>query len=471
MGFGKMHEAFRRYVVLLILFLISLIFYCFYIFREPLVYGIDGPYYLVQILYIEKYGTMYYGDPPLTFYILYAFYKLLGDPTLAVKIGIMLFTSLTAIPLYLYFYNTTGRAEVGFFASIAYLFSPHVIRLMGDFVKNTFGLFFLTCYIYFFTKAYGSRSNRLYVVLALFFMVLTFTSHILAFGILMLYTILYPTTLLVLKIGRNRRTIYVAMLFIFSMIILSVVSYILSPFYFSDLNRIISYIRGIMHLHEYSTRPTVGSSPISLFAWPILTYLLTPFMSIASLTVLMIYWFLRGSIKPLALSSYIILLILLNPLSPSGVFFRFLLASILPLSYAIGYLVSEYAAKYRAIILALLIISLTILLATQTASTWGPVITSKEYDELLEAIKHIKEENAVIKTVGMIRYWVEYVVGDPNKVLKGPMPRNLKEPIYIIIFKERKPLPKLRPHEIIVYDGRFVQLRKIMPPRCAARLK
>gem|GEM_PF-5027388 len=36
--------------------------------------------------------------------------------------------------------------------------------------------------------------------------------------------------------------------------------------------------------------------------------------------------------------------------------------------------------------------------------------------------------------------------------MKGPIPRNLKEPICIIIFKERKPLPKLRPHEIIVYD-------------------
>ena len=464
MGFDKMHKAFRRHVVPLILFLISLIFYCFYVFREPLVYGIDGPYYLVQILYIEKYGTMYYGDPPLTFYILYAFYKLLGDPTLAVKSGTMLFTSLTAIPLYLYFYNNTGRVEVGFFASTAYLFSPHIVRLMGDFVKNTFGLFFLACYIYFFTKAYGSRGSRLYVVLALFFMVLTFTSHILAFGILMLYTILYPTTLLTLKISRNRRTIYVAMLFVISMIILSTVSYILSPFYFSDLNRIISYIRGIMHLHEPSTKPTVGSSPISLFAWPILTYFLTPFMSIASLTVLMIYWFLRRSVKPLALSSYIILPVLLNPLSSSGVFFRFLLASILPLSYAIGYLVSEYAAKYRAIVLALLIISPTILLATQTASTWGPVITSREYDELLEAVNRIEEENAVVKTVGMVRYWVEYVVGDPDKVLKGPIPKGLKEPVYIIIFKKRKPLPKLRLHEIIIYDGKFVQLRKITPP-------
>jgi len=268
-----------------------------------------------------------------------------------------------------------------------------------------------------------------------------------------------------LKISRNGRTIYVAMLFIVSMIILSAVSYILSPFYFSDLNRIISYIRGIMHLREPSTKLTVGSNPINSFTWPILTYFLTPFMSITPLTVFMIYWFLRRSVKPLALSSYIILLIILNPLSSSGVFFRFLLASILPLSYAIGYLVNEYAAKYRAIIPALLIISPTILLATQTASTWGPVITSKEYDELLEAIKHIEEENAVIKTVGMVRYWVEYVVGDPNKVLKGPIPRNLKEPVYIIIFKKRKTLPKLRPHEIIVYDGRFMQLRKIMPPR------
>ena len=50
-------------------------------------------------------------------------------------------------------------------------------------------------------------------------------------------------------------------------------------------------------------------------------------------------------------------------------------------------MVSEYTAKYRAVILALLIISPIILLAMEAALTWSPIITSEEYDELLEAIK------------------------------------------------------------------------------------
>jgi len=201
-----MHEFYRRYVIPSILFSTSLLFYCFYLFREPLVYGIDGPYYLVQLLYIDNYGSIYYGDPPLTFYILYIFYRLLGDPTLTVKTGIMLFTSLTVIPLYLYFYDNTGRVDTGLSASVVYLFSPHIVRLMGDFVKNTFGLFFLACYIYFFTKAYSSRSYRLHTVLALIFMALTFLSHILAFGILVLYTILYLIILFSFKTGISKKS-------------------------------------------------------------------------------------------------------------------------------------------------------------------------------------------------------------------------------------------------------------------------
>lgn len=77
-----------------ILFIVSLIYYVAYEFRFPLVYGIDGPYYLIQIEHIEKTGTMYYGDPPLTFYVLYAIYVIVRNSTLAVKIGGIVFLHL-----------------------------------------------------------------------------------------------------------------------------------------------------------------------------------------------------------------------------------------------------------------------------------------------------------------------------------------------------------------------------------------
>ena len=61
---------------------------------------------------------------------------------------------------------------------------------MGDFVKNTFGLFFLTSYLYFF-YIWFNKKDIAYLFLSIVFLILTGLTHILAFGILVLYTFIY----------------------------------------------------------------------------------------------------------------------------------------------------------------------------------------------------------------------------------------------------------------------------------------
>ena len=150
-----------------ILFIVSLIYYVAYEFRFPLVYGIDGPYYLIQIEHIEKTGTMYYGDLPLTFHVLYAIYVIVHNSTLAVKTGSIVFSALTIFPLY-YLLNNLLRKTEACIAAVFFMFSPHIIRLMGDFVKNTFGLFFLTSYLYFFNICFNKK-DRTYLLLSIVF--------------------------------------------------------------------------------------------------------------------------------------------------------------------------------------------------------------------------------------------------------------------------------------------------------------
>ena len=46
--------------------------------RGPIMPGIDGPYYLIQVRSILETGLMIYDDPPLTFYLFALFSEFLG---------------------------------------------------------------------------------------------------------------------------------------------------------------------------------------------------------------------------------------------------------------------------------------------------------------------------------------------------------------------------------------------------------
>ena len=453
-GFYCIRFIGRELVFLILLLGISLFYYTLYQSRSPLVYGIDGPYYLIQIDYIRSTGGMYYGDPPLTFYVLYLFYLVFGDSMAAVKIGSVFFSSLTVIPLFMLVRRRYGL-EPAMVSTLLYIFSPHIIRLMGDFVKNTFGLLFLTIYLYFMMLWF--REGRVsYLVFTVVALILTGLTHILAFGILMIYTLVYPLAMYIS--GRGKGLLKASIPLIVSIALFTIISYTLYPFYFSDFNRIQSYIGSILTKDlEYQVGRPRPSGP-SL--WNLLTYLITPLALLVASTPLVLHGLIRRKIDQLLFSSYIVLLILLNPLSSSGVFFRFTLSSIIPSALILAYMISRYKGYLEIASITLLILAPTITLSLQVATTWGPTITLDEYRELVEASKYVvTDKSSYARSIGITRYWLEYVVGPDRVVRKSVHPTGT---LYIFISKDRvEPLPPPRPFEEIVFDGEHIQVRRI----------
>mgnify|MGYP000008670601 CR=1 FL=1 len=84
-------EKEREYIVLLTIFVIAVLFTLYVYTQHNLVYGIDGPYYIIQYYSIAYTGAIKYPGLPLAFYILYPFQyilnKLFNDPGLGLKTG------------------------------------------------------------------------------------------------------------------------------------------------------------------------------------------------------------------------------------------------------------------------------------------------------------------------------------------------------------------------------------------------
>ncbi len=78
----KKHVIKVKYLEAALVTLVSITSLTLYVikqFSSPLLYGIDGPYYYIQISSILNSGVPKYPDPPLSFYILTAFSIILGD--------------------------------------------------------------------------------------------------------------------------------------------------------------------------------------------------------------------------------------------------------------------------------------------------------------------------------------------------------------------------------------------------------
>jgi len=70
-----------------VVFLASLVIHLAKEFSTPLLYGIDDPYYYIQVSHLLTEGLPKYSDPPLSFYILAVFSVMLKDDVSDVKAG------------------------------------------------------------------------------------------------------------------------------------------------------------------------------------------------------------------------------------------------------------------------------------------------------------------------------------------------------------------------------------------------
>ena len=87
-------------IILFAIFIFSFLLDMYVLTRYNLSYGMDGPFYDLQVLNIIQNGFPSSNDPPLAYYMLTPFVIVTGNSFIGIKIGMSIIGSLMAFPAF-----------------------------------------------------------------------------------------------------------------------------------------------------------------------------------------------------------------------------------------------------------------------------------------------------------------------------------------------------------------------------------
>jgi len=399
----------------------------------PLLPGIDGPYYAVQVSWLLEKGSLKYMDPPLAFYIMTLIVLLTGNLFEGVKLAASLVTSLAVFPTYAMTKRLTGSRAASLAGSIAMVANPFVVRMVSDFMKNSMGLLWLSTFLYFET-AYIEEGDRRNLIGLLASFALTLLTHILDYGV----ALLYASLLFLFSRGERRKRALIG--FLISVVSLALL--IAAPFIVGG-----DVWKGLAFVEEFIE----SEEEIEIF----MPNFIVQAIGIAS-TLFVAAWLMRDNptLSTLAASSGFIVLGLNLPLIPKKWLFRFRLMTGVPLSHAAGS-AAGIIKDSRGFIVAILIVTMIMTMGVQTYRAVRPSIPPEAYTELEHVLELLKEkELTIVIPDTRIRYWAETLRED---IYRDPQPH-----CAIILMKGRGRTPR----GAIVYDGKFfVAFIHEAPPR------
>ena len=421
-------------------------------FSTPLLFGIDGPYYYVQVSSLLSSGSLKYPDPPLAFYILAFFSIVSNDVFIGVKVGSIFITLLALYAIY-YLVKEITNPIGGLAACLFYAFSPALIRMSFDFIKNAMGLAFLSFTLLFLYLAI-SRRKMTYSMLASIFVVLTGLTHILDF--MVIYMILLIVFAMCIRIKSIVK--YVAIPFISGTFIL-LLGFMIYSLMGGDPYRIISFINSILHTRE----------PITSISMLLKGNIILPILVGVSGIILSVRMRdIAGKYIVLALS---IILILLNlPFIPHQYLWRFNLMIAILLPLILGIIIGHINDMRYGILVSMVILGFMLPQFISQYDFLRPSISLEEYNELKQLASIIPDNVFLVVPDVRLKYWVETLV---QNVVKTPRdipigcqailifekrPLDLKKPTHII--RQLKPPPRAK----LLFSGEFIEAY-ILPPK------
>ena len=133
------------------LFAIGYAIRLFILLRNPIIYGIDGPWYVAQITRILQGGSMAAFTEPLVMYFTAGLSVFAGDITLGVKIAQAFLSALPILTTWLLAKYITKSDRVSIIAALLVGLSAMTVG-MSDVLRNTGALAFLPLFYLFFLK-------------------------------------------------------------------------------------------------------------------------------------------------------------------------------------------------------------------------------------------------------------------------------------------------------------------------------
>lgn len=394
--------------------------------KNQLLPMIDGPYYLIQVRSLLTTRGLVYGDPPLTFYLLSLFSVLLGNITLGVKVGASFFCALSTIPAYFLMKKIGKSILAGLIAMLLVVFSAPYIRMLTDFMKNAVGICWLFAFMYYLHDLAFTGIRKSSLALAAFFLVLTGLTHILDFGIALIFLVFYIIMVLIFNVNRLSFLKAVGII----ALVISAFVFIASTFFsflFSDFTKVLSFFQDLTAPRGSevptptppSPGPTPGpqppGAPMNIFSvvggWSAILLIL----SVG--TILSLYVWKKKekeALLPLSVTT-IVGFIMCFPLIPSEWLSRFQLMIVVPtaiiLSYGISKMWNLNNANSKFIAMVLLVICLSFFVAQSVSITTiiHPTISDAGYLDLVNMKNQIPSDSIIAVSDYGIRYWVEYV--------------------------------------------------------------
>lgn len=424
----------KNIVFIIALFIVSFLILFVPLYNEPLVPGIDGPYYVIQVRWIIEKGFMKHADPPLAFYMLVPFVLLTQDYFLGVEIGVAFYVALATIPLYAFLKKESGSYSIALAGALAFIFSPYLARMYPDFMKNAIGLLWVNLFIYYLRKSLdtSSLSNQ---IKTFAFMVLAGLTHILDLGFSFLFLLIaivthtYATKKLALRPLTLLTILFLGLLFSVPAIV------------GGDIMKGVALIQSIV---EYS-----DSTRLFRIEWVLMG------LGIGASLIILGTVFLRNlrnlAKGVLCIAGGVTALFLNLPLIPGNWLFRLTLMSSIPLAHSLGYGLTLVKNGLKHIAIITLILAL---IAGTGIHAYMSIRASIPYQEYLE-LKHVVNEVAPPNSTFLVgdtrvRYWVETITD--NVATKPSL--NVQPPLVLIIEKGRpNPIPPA--HKI--YEGMFIE--------------
>lgn len=469
-----MNERKQKLISLSILIGIIIIAFALYMISltsYSISYGPDGPYYDIQVREILETGFPDSNDAPLVYYYLTLFVLIFQDSYLGIKIGMSLIAALMAVPAYkltkLFTKNKAGEdgGEKGLYGDIpaflaAFLITTnvYVYRMLGDFMQNLFGVFFLLFFVYYAVNWFENPKDwKKNAPLMLIFFVCTFFSHVypaLLGSLLMGAIFLFNLTA---KWIKTKKLPLIELVILITVLVFSVATIIgLAFLYPSTLDNITS------RLSTYISDLTTGTTETNTSTWQnISMYLTVPYIWGVVVVGRELFNKLKQrresprdpvlNKKTLLCWMYLVLSTVLFLLSiiPTSYSDRIVLMAFIPVSLICPIAVYQFQKLdlkinwshqriLTGVIAGVFIVS-TLFSTISYMSSMGPYISMDEYYEL-EYIEQNYISTGIIDSSGVILvnqyhfgYWVEYTLDMDVDVATSVDPSDFEGvPVYII---------------------------------------
>jgi hypothetical protein len=439
----------REHIVLFLIFVLGFGFYLYILTRHSLIYGIDGPYYLTQVRSLLENGRLVYGDPPLAFFIFAGFTLVFGrDVTFGIRVGVALFSALSTFPIYFLIRKVTNFKVAGYAAMLACIFSVPHIRLMNDLLKNAIGAFFLLCFVYYLHCLAVEKENRKNLLFSTVFLLLTGATHILDFGVALLFLMSY--LILALFLGVNRKNfVKNAGTLLLITLIFGILVFLTFPSLFADFYKGLAFLQDLF-------KETGQSSPLLFLFNPMEGVFILPIL--ATGVVLSFYEWRTGKREAtLAIAAFTIAGLLLSlPFIPHEWLWRFLLMEFIPIAFIVGYSMSKMETKITLTILILLSLFPLILQGIAGSGPMRPTIQEEDYTEL-ELIGEFVLSNSVIVVEPRIGYWFQYITRYNFATRLSPELWRSFEHVLLLIDKLSSKIPPIPLNSTKIVEGnRFI---------------